>query len=164
MDLYGELILEHSRRPHRAGLREPFDAEVHHVNPTCGDEVTLRVDVDRADPALGPVVRDVSYAAFGCAISIASASVLAEEVTGRPVREALETFEAMRAMLTSRGADPGSEEQIGDGVAFAGVSKYPARVKCALLGWAAFTDALARADEDITLVAQQNTREKSADG
>ena len=67
-----------------------------------------------------------------------------------PVTEALETFNAMRSMLTSKGEDPGDEEVIGDGVAFAGVSKYPARVKCALLGWTALTDALARAGADIT--------------
>ena len=136
MDLYQELILEHSKRPHRAGLREPFGAEVHHVNPTCGDEVTLRLDLD------GDVVRDVSYDSLGCSISVASASVLAEQVTGRTVAEALTTFEAMKAMLTSKGDDPGNEDVIGDGVAFAGVSRYPARVKCALLGWMAFTDAL----------------------
>ena len=147
MDLYQELILEHSRRPHHAGLREPFDAEVHHVNPTCGDEVTLRVRVE------GGVVQDVSYDALGCSISTASTSVLADEVIGHPVSEALETFAAMRAMLTSKGADPGDEEQIGDGVAFAGVARYPARVKCALLGWSAFTDALARAGEDISAPA-----------
>ena len=143
MDLYQELILEHSKRPHHAGLREPFDAQVHHVNPTCGDEVTLRVHVDGAGPEA--VIRDVSYESLGCSISTASASVLADEVIGRTVREALETHEAMRAMLTSKGADPGDETVIGDGVAFAGVSKYPARVKCALLGWMAFTDALNQA-------------------
>ncbi|GAA1156534.1 Fe-S cluster assembly sulfur transfer protein SufU [Ornithinicoccus hortensis] len=139
MDLYAELILEHSKRPQHAGLREPFDAEVHHVNPTCGDEVTLRVRLD------GDVVRDVSYDAMGCAISIASSSVLAEETIGHTVPQALASYRAMRAMLTSKGQDPGDPQQIGDGVAFAGVSNYPARVKCALLGWAAFTDALARA-------------------
>lgn len=148
MDLYQELILEHSKRPHHAGLREPFDAEVHHINPTCGDEVTLRVDVTGTGP--DAVVSDVSYAAQGCSISVASSSVLAEEVIGHPVSEALETFEAMRAMLTSRGAVAGDESVIGDGVAFAGVSKYPARVKCALLGWTAFTDALAQAGVDIS--------------
>jgi nitrogen fixation NifU-like protein len=148
MDLYQELILEHSKRPHHAGLREPFDAEVHHINPTCGDEVTLRVDVTGTGP--DAVVSDVSYAAQGCSISVASSSVLAEEVIGHPVSEALETFEAMRAMLTSRGTVAGDESVIGDGVAFAGVSKYPARVKCALLGWTAFTDALAQAGVDIT--------------
>jgi nitrogen fixation NifU-like protein len=148
MDLYQELILEHSKRPHHAGLREPFDAEVHHINPTCGDEVTLRVDVSGIGP--DAVVTDVSYAAQGCSISVASSSVLAEEVIGHSVSEALETFEAMRTMLTSRGQVAGDEDVIGDGVAFAGVSKYPARVKCALLGWTAFTDALARAGFDIS--------------
>ncbi len=147
MDLYQQVIIDHYKNPHGAGLREPFDAEVHHVNPTCGDEVTLRVEVD------GDRVADVSYAAQGCSISVASTSVLAEEVTGRPVDEALATYAAMRAMLTSRGQDLGDEEVIGDGVAFAGVARYPARVKCALLGWSAFTDALARAGVDITAVA-----------
>ena len=140
MDLYQELILEHYKRPVNAGLRDPFDAEVHHVNPTCGDEVTLRVHV--AGTGDDAVVEDVSYDATGCSISVASTSILAEEVTGHSVAHARETFEAMRTMLTSRGEDPGDEEAIGDGVALAGVSKYPARVKCALLSWMAFTDAL----------------------
>ncbi len=147
MDLYQQLILDHSKTPVGAGLREPFDAQVHHVNPTCGDEVTLRVRI--TDEA----VADLSYAAHGCSISVASTSILAEEVTGRPVAEALHTYAAMKTMLTSRGQDPGDEEVIGDGVALAGVSRYPARVKCALLGWTAFTDALARAGVDITVVA-----------
>lgn len=147
MDLYQELILEHSKRPQHAGLREPYEAEVHHVNTTCGDEVTLRVHVDQSGPV--PVVTDVSYDSIGCSISVASASVLAEETIGHSVPEALETFEAMRTMLTSKGQDPGDEELIGDGVAFAGVAKYPARVKCALLSWSAFTDALVRAGIDI---------------
>jgi nitrogen fixation NifU-like protein len=146
MDLYQELILEHSKRPHNAGLREPFTAEVHHINPTCGDEVTLRVAVSDGDE---PVVDDVSYEAKGCSISVASSSVLAAEVIGRPVSEALETVEAMRTMLTSKGKVAGDEEVIGDGVAFAGVAKYPARVKCALLGWTAFTDALVRSGQDF---------------
>jgi nitrogen fixation NifU-like protein len=152
MDLYQELILEHAKHPHHAGLREPFDAEVRHVNPTCGDEVTLRVRL--ADG----VVADVSYETLGCSISTASTSVLADEVIGRPVPEALEAFAAMRAMVTSKGADPGSEEQIGDGVAFAGVARYPARIKCALLGWAAFTDALAKAGADIAHVSTATLR------
>ena len=146
MDLYQELIIEHSKRPHRAGLREPFDAEVHHVNPTCGDEVTLRLLLDGTGETA--VVRDVSYDALGCSISTASTSVLTDEVVGRTVKEALETHAAMRAMLTSRGQDAGDEKVIGDGVAFAGVAKYPARVKCALLGWMAFTDALNQATKE----------------
>lgn len=147
MDLYQELILDHSKHPQHAGLREPFGAEVHHVNPTCGDEVTLRVAVQDG------VVSDVSYDAQGCSISIAATSVLAEETIGHPVQDALQTYLAMRRMLTSKGADAGDPEVLGDGVAFAGVSRYPSRVKCALLGWTAFTDALARSGEDISVVS-----------
>ena len=143
MDLYQELILEHSKRPHGAGLRDPFAAEVHHINPTCGDEVTLRVQVEGGgDDA---VVSDVSYDALGCAISRASTSVLHDLVVGQPLCEVLATHTAMHAMLTSRGTVSGDEEVLGDGVALAGVAKYPARVKCALLGWMALTDALTRA-------------------
>ena len=144
MDLYQELILEHSKRPHGSGLREPFEAEVHHVNPTCGDEVTLRVHLSGA--GADTVVEDVSYDSVGCSISVASASILAEEITGETLAEARETVEAMRSMLTSKGEDPGDEERIGDGVALSGVAKYPARVKCALLSWMAFTDALHQAE------------------
>jgi nitrogen fixation NifU-like protein len=142
VDLYQELILEHYKRPVRAGLRDPFEAEVHHVNPTCGDEVTLRIHVVDAADGGDPVVEDISYDALGCSISMASTSILAEESIGRPLGEVLTTYEAMKAMLTSKGEDPGDEDVIGDGVALAGVGRYPARVKCALLPWMAFTDAL----------------------
>ncbi|MBM6546444.1 SUF system NifU family Fe-S cluster assembly protein [Janibacter sp. YIM B02568] len=147
MDLYQELILEHSKRPHGAGLREGHDAQVHHVNPTCGDEVTLRVHLDGTGP--DATISDISYDATGCSISTASTSILATEVTGEDVAHALRTHAAMREMLTSKGEDPGDEEVIGDGVALAGVAKYPARVKCALLGWMALTDALAQAGVDL---------------
>jgi nitrogen fixation protein NifU and related proteins len=153
MDLYQELILEHSKRPHHAGLREPFAAEVHHVNPTCGDEVTLRVQLE--GEGSDAVVRDVSYDALGCSISTASTSVLADEVIGRTVGQALTTQAAMRRMLTSRGEETGDEAQIGDGVAFAGVAKYPARVKCALLGWMALTDAFHQAGIDTSQIGRQ---------
>ena len=161
MDLYQELILEHSKRPHGAGLRDPFDGESHQVNPTCGDEVTLRVDLDGSGPTA--TVRDVSYDALGCSISVASTSVLTDLVTGHTVGEALDAYAAMRTMLTSKGAHAGDEDVIGDGVAFAGVSKYPARVKCALLGWTAFTDALARAGIDPTPSAPLPTPSSTKD-
>ena len=157
MDLYQELILEHSKRPHHAGLREPFGAQVHHVNPTCGDEVTLRVAVDGSGP--DAVVRDVSYDAVGCSISMASTSVLTDEVIGHSVSDALRTHEAMRTMLTSKGQLVGDEDVIGDGVAFAGVSKYPARVKCALLGWMAFTDALNQAMSHTEVLNDSEVKE-----
>lgn len=144
MDLYQEVILDHYKHPQHAGLREPFDAQVHHINTTCGDEITLRVHVAEN------VVEDISYDSTGCSISVASASVLAEEVIGHTVAESMSTYEAMKAMLTSRGQDAGDEEVIGDGVAFAGVAKYPARVKCALLAWSAYLDALSRTDATLT--------------
>ncbi|MFQ6395935.1 Fe-S cluster assembly sulfur transfer protein SufU [Nocardia sp. KC 131] len=137
--MYQEVILDHYKRPHHRGLREPFGAEVHHVNPTCGDEVTLRVQLDDN----GDVV-DVSYDGQGCSISQASTSVLTDQVIGLPLQQALKVVESFNEMVTSRGTIEGDEDMIGDGIAFAGVAKYPARVKCALLGWMAFKDAVVR--------------------
>lgn len=137
--MYQEIILDHYRNPHHRGLRDPFDAEVHHVNPTCGDEVTLRVKV--ADG----VVADVSYESEGCSISQASASVMADLVIGKSVADALELEREFLALMQSRGTQEGDEEVLEDAVAFAGVSKYPARVKCALLSWMAWKDATAQA-------------------
>ena len=145
--MYQEVILDHYKHPHHRGLREPFNAEVHHVNPTCGDEVTLRVTLSGD----GEQVDDISYDGQGCSISQAATSVLADQVIGQGVGDALKTVEAFNEMITSRGTIDGDEDVIGDGIAFAGVSKYPARVKCALLGWMAFKDALAQASMDKDL-------------
>jgi nitrogen fixation NifU-like protein len=145
--LYQEIILDHYRAPHHHGLRDPFDAQVHHVNPTCGDEVTLRVRLAGDGPSA--LVQDVSYDGLGCSISQASTSVLTDLVVGRPLTRALATLDEFSAMVTSRGTVAGDEEVLGDAVAFAGVSRYPARVKCALLGWLAFKDAAARAVETL---------------
>lgn len=143
--MYQDVILDHYKHPHHRGLREPFVAEVHHVNPTCGDEITLRVAVSED----GEQVTDVSYDGQGCSISQAATSVLTDQVIGQTVGDAMKTVEAFSEMITSRGTIEGDEDLIGDGVAFAGVSKYPARVKCALLGWLAFKDALARASHEL---------------
>ncbi len=138
--MYQDVILDHYKHPHARGLREPFEAEVHHVNPTCGDEVTLRVHLSEDRET----VVDVSYDGQGCSISQASTSVLTDQVIGQPVGEALKMLQSYTEMLQSRGKVEGDEDLIGDGIAFAGVSKYPARVKCALLGWMAFKDALSQ--------------------
>ena len=132
--IYQEIILDHYRNPQHAGLREPFDAEAHHVNPTCGDEVTVRVRIENG------VVDDVSYEGMGCSISQASESVMTELVIGRT-----------SARRCGAGGVPGPHAGpwrgrarrggLEDAVAFAGVAKFPARVKCALLGWMAFKDA-----------------------
>src|SRR5437868_4463628 len=147
--MYQEIILDHYKRPHHKGLRDPFDAEVHHVNPTCGDEVTLRVHLKGA--GTGAQVVDVSYDGQGCSISQASASVLTDLVVGRTVGEAFGTMDAFVELMQGRGQVEPDEDVLEDGIAFAGVAKYPARVKCALLGWMAFKDAVARADQETEM-------------
>jgi nitrogen fixation NifU-like protein len=139
--MYQEIILDHYRNPHHKGLRDPYDAEVHHVYPTCGDEVTLRVRLDGDD------VADVSYDAMGCSISQASASVMADLIIGRPVKEAMSTGDEFLKLMQSRGQLDPDEDVLEDAVAFTGVSKYPARIKCALLAWMAWKDATAKAME-----------------
>jgi nitrogen fixation NifU-like protein len=143
--MYQEVILDHYKHPHHRGLREPFNAESYQVNPTCGDEVRLRVTLSDD----GRQVADISYDGQGCSISQASTSVLTDQLIGQDVDEALKTVAAFTEMISSRGAVEGDEDIIGDGIAFAGVAKYPARVKCALLGWMAFKAALAQASEEI---------------
>lgn len=140
--MYQEIILDHYRNPHRHGLREPFDAESFQVNPTCGDEVTLRVRLTGENESA--VVEDVSYAGQGCSISQAAVSVLTDLVVGRPLKEALETEAAFSELMHGRGKVEPDEDVLEDGIAFAGVAKYPMRVKCALLGWMAFKDAVSR--------------------
>jgi len=138
-DLYQEIILDHYRAKHHSGLREPYDAEVYHVNPTCGDEVRLRVQL------VGDTVADVSYEAMGCSISQASTSVMTDLVIGHDVAYDLDLYEEFLVMMQSKGQIEPDEERLEDGVAFAGVAKFPARVKCALIGWSAFRDAVIRA-------------------
>jgi len=138
-ELYQEIILDHYRGKHHSGLREPYDAEVRHVNPTCGDEVRLRVHLD------GDTVADVSYEAVGCSISQASTSVMSDLVIGRDVAYDLDLYEEFLTMMQGKGQVEPDEERLEDGIAFAGVAKFPARVKCALIGWSAFRDAVMRA-------------------
>jgi nitrogen fixation protein NifU and related proteins len=135
--LYQEIILDHYKNPHHRGLREPYDAEVHHVNPTCGDEVTLRVHLKDG------TVADVSYDALGCSISQAAASVMTDLVIGRSLEEATALHADFLALMQGEG-EP-DEDRLEDGVAFAGVAKFPARIKCALLSWMAWKDATSQA-------------------
>ena len=140
--MYQDIILDHYRNPHGRGLRDPFEAEVHHVNPTCGDEVTLRVHLD------GDTIADVSYEGMGCSISQASVSAMYDLVIGKNVTEALGTGEHFMRLMQSKGDASVAEEledELEDAIAFAGVSKYPARIKCALMSWMALKDASARA-------------------
>jgi nitrogen fixation NifU-like protein len=141
--LYQEIILDHYRSPHHAGLAEPYDVEVHHVNPSCGDEVTLRVELD------GGTVTAVTHESLGCSISQAATSVMSDLVIGKPVAEGMATYEKFLELMQGRGKavelDSEDAEVLEDGIAFAGVAQFPARIKCALLGWSAWRDATARA-------------------
>ncbi len=147
--LYQQVILDHARERHGAGLRAASPVEVtgaaesHQYNPLCGDDVTLRVVV--AGDGEGDVVRDVSWAGDGCSISQASTSVLYDLVVGLPTKQAADLVAEFRAMIRSRGAVEPDEEVLGDAVAFVGVGRHANRVKCAMLGWTAFEDALGRA-------------------
>jgi len=143
-DLYQEIILDHYRAKHHSGLRTPYDAEVHHVNPVCGDEVKLRISLD------GDVVSDVSYEGQGCSISQASTSVMTDLVVGHDVAHGLDLHAEFLTMMQGKGEIEPDEERLEDGVVFAGVARFPARVKCALLGWSAFKDAVLRAQSSET--------------
>ncbi|QXT61963.1 Fe-S cluster assembly sulfur transfer protein SufU [Tessaracoccus palaemonis] len=137
-ELYQTIILDHYREKHHAGLRAG-DVEVHHVNPSCGDELTLRVKVD------GDTVTDISYDAEGCSISQASTSVMTDLLIGGSVGHALDLHDRFLEMMQSQGRIEPDEDVFEDAIAFAGVSKFPARVKCALLGWSALRDAALQA-------------------
>ena len=137
--LYQEVILDHYKRPLNKSLKVNPTVQVHHVNTSCGDEITLNLHTD------GTLVSEVSWDGVGCSISQASTSVVSDLIRGRTISEALTIIEAFQAMIQSKGTDSGDEELLGDGVAFAGVSKFPARVKCALLGWMAVKDAISQA-------------------
>jgi nitrogen fixation NifU-like protein len=152
-DLYQEIILDHYRAKHHSGLRDPYEAEVHHVNPSCGDEVTLRLHLD------GDTVADVSYEGLGCSISQASTSVMSDLVIGRRVTDGLELHSEFLTLMQGRGTVEPDEDRLEDGIAFAGVARFPARVKCALLGWSAFKDAAARAlsEQELTEHEQHQT-------
>ncbi|GAA2854170.1 Fe-S cluster assembly sulfur transfer protein SufU [Microbacterium arabinogalactanolyticum] len=135
--LYQELILDHSRAPHGYGLREPIAAQSHQLNPTCGDEITLQMH--RAPDG---TIEAVAWEGHGCAISQASASLFAELVEGMPEDEVIRRIDAFREAMRSRGRIEPDPELLGDATALGGVSKYVARVKCAMLAWVAAEDAL----------------------
>lgn len=138
--LYQQIILDHAKNPLGRGETRDLPVEVHHVNPTCGDEITLAVELDFATE--DPVIESVRWNGQGCSISQASASVMADLVTGLKVSEAMDLSEKFLTLMNSRGHVEPDEDELGDAVAFVGVAKYPARIKCALLGWMALKDAI----------------------
>ena len=142
-ELYQEIILDHYRAKHHSGLREPYGAEVHHVNPSCGDELTLRVELD------GDKVVDVSYAGEGCSISQASTSIMTDLVIGQTLDEAFALSDEFHVMMDSRGKYDPDEDLFEDAIAFVGVARFPARIKGALIGWEAFRDDALRSSPQV---------------
>ncbi|MCO1339519.1 SUF system NifU family Fe-S cluster assembly protein [Kocuria polaris] len=138
--LYQQIILDHAKRRVGDGLQEPAtggrSGESHQHNPICGDQIRLRVELD------GSRIAKVSWEGNGCSISMASASVLTELAEGVEQDELLELIDVFRELMRSRGSIEADEEVLGDGAAFAGVAKFPARVKCAMLAWVAAENAL----------------------
>ena len=133
--LYQEVILDHYKHPLHKKLSADFSAQVHHVNPSCGDEITLNVMIQNGH------VENVTWEGVGCSISQASTSIAADLMIGKSLEEALTTVDSFSQLMSSKGTEAGDEEALEDGVALAGVSKFPARIKCELLGWMAFKDA-----------------------
>lgn len=151
--LYQQIILDHAKARHGAGLVEApagvKSGESHQLNPTCGDEITLRAvmgDAEAGAAAGGSAVQGISWEGQGCSISMASASVLTDLVAGLPRDEAMNLVENFREVMRSRGTVEADEEVLGDAAAFSGVSRYPARVKCAMLAWVALEEALLAAN------------------
>jgi len=140
-NLYQEVILDHYKHPENKGLTAEYDAQVHHINPSCGDEITLNVTLD------GSMVKSVSWDGLGCSISQASVSIMSGLMIGKDIAEAQIVFDNFVELMQSKGSGNPDESILEDAVALAGVSQYPARIKCALLGWMAFKDASVQAQK-----------------
>lgn len=141
--LYQEVILDHYKRPQHKGLAVTYDAQVHHVNPSCGDEITLNVSLE------GDRVATITWDGVGCSISQASVSILSDLLLGKSIAEADLVLNNFTELMQSKGAMVGDDAILEDAVAMAGVSKFPARIKCALLGWMAYKDAVVQAQAKL---------------
>ena len=138
-NLYQEVILDHYKNPQNKKLSPNYDAQVHHVNPSCGDEIDLNITIKEG------AVAAITWDGVGCSISQASVSILTDLLIGKSIADAYKIYDEFVALMQSKGTITGDEDLLEDAVALAGVSKYPARIKCALLGWMAFKDASVQA-------------------
>lgn len=138
-NLYQEVILDHYKNPQHKRLSPNYDAQVHHVNPSCGDEIDLNITIKEG------IVVAITWDGVGCSISQASVSILTDLLIGKSIADAYKIYDEFVALMQSKGTITGDEALLEDAVALAGVSKYPARIKCALLGWMAFKDASVQA-------------------
>ena len=137
--LYQDVILDHYKHPQNKTLASTYDAQVHHINPSCGDEITLNVTLKDG------VVVSITWDGVGCSISQASVSILSDLLKGKSISEAQKIQDEFLQLMQSKGSQEGRSEVLEDAVALSGVSKYPARIKCALLGWMAYKDAVVQA-------------------
>lgn len=137
--LYQEVILDHYKHPQHKGLSATYDVQVHHINPSCGDEITLNLSMRDG------VITEITWDGVGCSISQASVSILSDLLRNKSLDEAFTILDSFVNLMQSKGAQAGDPAILDDAVALAGVSKYPARIKCALLGWMAFKDAALQA-------------------
>jgi nitrogen fixation NifU-like protein len=140
-NLYQEVILDHYKHPENKGLAVSYDAQVHHINPSCGDEITLNLTLQ------GEKVSAISWDGVGCSISQASVSIMSSLMLGKDLQQAQVILDDFVSLMQSKGTGNPDEAILEDAVAFAGVSQYPARIKCALLGWMAFKDASVQAQK-----------------
>lgn len=134
--LYQEVILDHYKHPQHKGLLSTYDAQVHHVNPSCGDEITLNLALENN------FISSISWDGVGCSISQASVSIMSDLVIGKSVDDARVVLDNFVVLMQSKGIKTGDSAILEDAVSLAGVSKFPARIKCALLGWMAYKDAV----------------------
>ncbi len=144
-NMYQEVILDHYKSPRGKGLKDPYDGQAHHVNPTCGDEITVQVKLSQDKKK----IESISYDGQGCSISQASASIMFEQVNQKSIEEFDQISDDFLKMMQGKSNYQGNEDLIGDGVSMIGVAQYPARVKCALLSWMAAKDAIIRAQGEV---------------
>lgn len=138
-NLYQDLILDHNRTPRNYRLLVDANRRVEGNNPLCGDRLTIWLKME------GDVIQDAAFQGSGCAISRASASLMTMAVKGKKRGEAEALFEQFRRLVTGSPL-PGDKESLGKLAAFAGVSQFPVRVKCASLSWHALRAALDQPD------------------
>ena len=140
-DLYQEIILDHSKKPRNFGHLESASAHADGYNPLCGDKLSLELKLD------GDVVKDARFVGAGCAISVASASLMTETLKGKTRAEAEKLFERFHQLLTT---DAAQTEGLGKLAVFSGVREYPTRVKCATLAWHTLKAALENSSAQVS--------------
>ena len=138
-NLYQEVILDHYKNPLNKSLAKEYDVQVHHINPSCGDEITLNITLT------GNTISKITWDGVGCSISQASVSIASDLLVGKTLDVSESITEEFMDLMQSKGKKSGDELVLEDAVALAGVSQYPARIKCALLGWMAIKDAAMQA-------------------